>query len=211
MKIHKINKNFALLYGILLGDGCISSSSSKYFISVVGNIYDDIHFYEKIVIPLFNGFRDKNTVYRKRPKYGKIEINFSDKDLFQYIRSVGFPVGKKGTKLLIPNKLRKYTKEVIAGLFATDGSLVLTDNNGILYPRIEIRSLSRKMLEQTRDFLNMNGLNGYVYKVKEKSIMYRLQFNGRKNLFKFRKKIGFINPKHEDKFNRYIKLEKTPM
>ena len=33
---------------------------------------------------------------------------------------------------------------------------------------------------------------------------YRFQFNGKENLIKFRKDIGFVNPKYEEKFNNFI-------
>lgn len=34
--------------------------------------------------------------------------------------------------------------------------------------------------------------------------LYRIQFNGKKNLEVFRSKVGFCNPKHGDRYNRYV-------
>ena len=102
----------------------------------------------------------------------------------------------------------------IAGFFATDGSLVLTDNNGILYPRIEMQNNSFVILNQIKEFLIARGLTVNVYRTlkinyfseeKEKYTAYRLQSNGYGNLLKFKDVIGFINPKHEEKFRSYIK------
>ncbi len=53
-------------------------------------------------------------------------------------------------------------------------------------------------------------MKGCVYRMNreyengEKRIMYRLQFNGHTNLLKFKNVIGFINPKHKDKFKGYM-------
>ena len=207
----KINNDWALLYGILAGDGCISKSGKHHFISVTCNIHDDEPFFQKIVIPLFEKIRNKKTQYIKRPKWGKIEINFSDKELFNSIKLLEFPVGKK-ENMKIPDMFTDdFYTHVISGYFSTDGSLVLANNNGSMYPRIEIQCKSVEILKQTKEFLIRNGMKGNVYKMLRKypngkeRIMYRLQFNGHENLISFRDIIGFINPKHEKKFKKYIK------
>ncbi len=49
-------------------------------------------------------------------------------------------------------------------------------------------------------------------KIREKkngshwNTLYRIQFNGKKNLLIFRDIIAFINPKHEKKFKTYKKM-----
>lgn len=198
-----LNKKTALFYGIMMGDGCLSRAAGKYFISISGNIHDDRPFYDNVLGPIVEKLRGRPTRYRIRPKYGKIEFNFTDKELFSAIHKLGFPIGLKGRKLCTPPMFRgKLFKHVVAGLFSTDGCLVLTNNNGILYPRIEIQSISKKMLVQVRDFLNKNGLKGYVYKVNNGQI-YRLQYNGKKNLAKFERLIGFSNPKHKAKCEKF--------
>lgn len=208
----RINKDLALIYGVLAGDGCISRAGRGYFISLTCNIHDDEPFIKNIIIPLFERIRKKKIKYRKREDCGKIEINFSDKEFFNLIKSMGFPVGiKKGIDIpnIFPENFYRY---IISGYFSTDGSIVLTNNNGTIYPRIEIFSKSPKILEQIKDFLLSKGLNGNVYKINRKSgynngsIIYRMQFNGYDNLIKFKEIIGFINPKHENKFRRYINL-----
>lgn len=219
-----IDKSFALLYGILLGDGClckhINKQGKKYhFISVTGNYYDDKPFYNSIVIPLINSLRkDKKPIkFKERKDYGKIEINFSDKILFNQFKEVGFPIGKKGNKLEIPiifyNKnLLKY---LIQGFFATDGSLVLTKNPNKLYPRLEVHGIAPKLILQVKNYLVKIGLYGNFYKCKRKKPyfknvqdQYRLQFNGTKNLILFKNKIGFVNPKQLDKFSNFLEYSK---
>lgn len=194
------NIDLAKFIGILIGDGCLSYCSKKGFIVVTCNIFDDQEFFNLVVIPILEKLRGRKVHYRKRPKYGKIEINFPDANLFSYIKSFGFPIGKK-KNIKIPNfflrsKLENY---VVAGIFATDGSLVITNNNGILYPRVEFRSISIPLLQQIKDILEKNGMRGGLYKK-----FTRLQFNGKHNLEIFINKIGFLNPKHHRKYKKWL-------
>ena len=109
---------------------------------------------------------------------------------------------------------------IIRGFFATDGSLVLTDNNGILYPRIEANGISKNLLFEINNFLNSKGINCKFYKAKRikengfgyplnRKEQYRLQINGKKNLKKFEKIIGFINPKQIEKLKGYYGCTKS--
>ena len=106
------DEKFALFYGIMLGDGCLSHYKSKYgsigyAISITCNYYDDQEFFKEIVLPLTISLRGKNINIKQRPKKGTIELNFCDKILFNKINSFGFPIGKKGKDLIIPEKFYK--------------------------------------------------------------------------------------------------------
>lgn len=213
MSFRVIDEDAATLYGVLAGDGCLSRHGYQRIISVTGHVDDDLRFFEDVLVPLLEELRGKRVTYRRRQKYGKIEINFSDKELFTFLKAAGFPVGKK-EKLEIPETLpRELYPQIISGYFATDGSVVLTDNNGIVYPRIEIQGKSPRILQQTRDFLEDEGISGSVYEHTRLSnfggeyTIYRLQINGRENALKFQDIVGFLNPKHADKFASYRKAE----
>ncbi|MBC8494600.1 hypothetical protein H8D36_00435 [archaeon] len=204
----RLNKQFATFYGIVLGDGCLSKVGKHHFISISGHKKDDYAFFVKIN-PIINNIRNKETNFRMRRKYGKIEFNFCDKKLFEKLASISFPVGKKVTQLIINYKFNNFKRFVIKGLFATDGSLVLTNNNGTLYPRLEISSISKGLLEQVSAYLKLKGIKSKVYISKKYqnnwNTLFRLQSNGQTNLLLFRRKIGFLNPKHEDRFHQYKK------
>ena len=211
MKIPKIKPNeLALLYGILLGDGSLSKSKyNHYFVSIVGNIYDDYKFFGDIIVPILEKATAKNITIRKRTKQRKLEILISNKDLFNYMSYLGFPIGKKGTKLEIPKIFNKNDfTYLIQGYFATDGCLVITNNNGTIYPRIEFSSISKNLLLQVLKYLKLIGMKGNIYlshkyTKKEWNDLFRIQFNGRKNLEIFTKRIGFVNYKHVKKFEKY--------
>jgi len=63
------------------------------------------------------------------------------------------------------------------------------------------------LLEQVKIELDKFNIKGNVYLSKKYennwNNLYRLQINGKKNLIKFREKIGFFNPKHEKKFQYF--------
>jgi len=205
----KINKKLALIYGVLLGDGCISKvGKHHYFLEIAGNMKDDLPFLNKIK-PIIEDIRGKKIKIKKRGSMNELEISFCDKKMFSLFKELGLPVGKKGPKLLISKKFgRIFYKEIIQGYFATDGCLVITNNNGILYPRIEFSSISRDLLQQVLSYLKEKGMNGAVYvshRYKDKKTLYRIQFNGKNNLLKFIDKIGFVNPKHKEKYEKWKK------
>lgn len=215
-------EKMALFYGIMLGDGCLShyfSNGREYFtISITGHFPEDNPFYEKVLKPLLKCLGRKSVSIKRRKDCNAIEINFPDERLFKKLNSLGFPIGKKGNKICIPNLFFKkgLVKYVVSGYFATDGSLVLTKNPNKFYPRIGGCGISRNLIIQTTEFLKSCGLKGTKYLAKRKKKLgdfpnrkpiFRYQFNGKKNLLLFQEVIGFINPKNQEKFQRFLKYD----
>ena len=209
-KVNYSKEELALIYGIMLGDGCLSKvGDHHYFLEICGHIEDDLDFLEKIK-PIIERIRGRSVKIKKRPNLGKLEMNFSDKNVFFLFKSLGFPVGKKGTSLTISPFFKEESyKEIVKGYFATDGCLVITNNNGTLYPRIEFSSISKPLLIQVLSYLKKKGMSGGLYlshKPKNNwNSLYRIQFNGKANLNKFIDVIGFINQKHTIKLEAYKK------
>jgi hypothetical protein len=210
-----MNEKEALILGVMLGDGCLSVHKSRngsigYIIVVSGHIDDDREFLTEIVKPIFVDLFSKKVNINEQPNYGKIDLRIYSKDLLTFMNEKwSLPVGKSRSKEISYEFLndQKLMKNIVSGFFATDGSLVITNNNGTMYPRIEFQNVSEKILKQIQDFLPTLGLEGGLYKMRRESkIVYRLQYNGRQNLLKFEKEIGFINPKHQLKFDEF-KLE----
>jgi hypothetical protein len=209
-------EKFALLYGIMLGDGCLSLVNGKSkFISITGSLDDDLPFYKEVISLLLKEFRGKDTNIKFRKACRAINFNFTDKRLFDLIHSKGFPIGKKGPNLIIPELFyqNNLLKHIVQGFFATDGSLVLTKNPNKFYPRIESRVIHGKLINQLYDYLHSAGMEGNHYNCglrgdspwKNIQKQYRFQFNGKKNLLLFNEKIGFVNPKHKLKFDNFMR------
>lgn len=65
----KIDKDLAKLYGIMLGDGCLSLVyERKKFIDIAGSLKEDIPFFEHVIIPILFRRLNKNINIKKRPK-----------------------------------------------------------------------------------------------------------------------------------------------
>ena len=213
-----IDKDVALLYGILLGDGCLSLvNGKKKYIAITGSSQDDLPFFKEIIAPILKKLRGKETNIKFRKDCNAIEFNFADYQLFDFIHSLGFPVGKKGTDIEISKIFydKDLVKYVVQGFMATDGSLVLTKNPNKYYPRIESMAICKNVLRQIYDYFHSIGMNGAFYLAKSKpyykfknvQTRYRFQFNGKQNILIFNNKIGFVNPKMQEKFDGFAKYD----
>lgn len=207
----RISKEFALFYGILLGDGCLSYIKPKHYsVSITGHKQDDLNFMNNVVGTIIKKISKKERQLKYRKNQNTIEYNFCCKELFIKLNKIGFPIGKKGPNLKISeNILEKYHKEILQGYFATDGSFFITNNNGTIYPRIEAVSISYALLKQIKEILAKKNIQSTIYnkiQTKENALKaYRLQINGKNNLKKFVKEIGFINHKQRSKLQAYEK------
>lgn len=215
----KVDEDFALLYGIMLGDGCLSLVNKKIkTITITGSSKNDLPFFESIISPILLKFRQKETKIKLRRNYNAIEFNFTDFRLFDFIHSFGFPIGKKGNRLFIPNIFyeKGLVEYVISGFFATDGSIVLTKNPNKFYPRLEAHVIAHNLVKEIYNYMIRVGFKGHFYKCKRKirdlrwknvKDQYRFQFNGKENLLLFEEKIGFINPTYQKKFKTFLEYE----
>ena len=221
-----VDRDWALLYGILLGDGCIGKyrrggrkNSYMHVIAITCNYYDDWPFVNNVVLPLLKKLTGRDIKPRKFNRRGSLIINFSDEELFIKLRGIGFPCGKKGPNVIIPRIFyeKNLMKYVIQGFFATDGSLVLTNNCKLVYPRIEAKTIHKDLMKQIYNFLIEIGIVGhfYTYKHIKQDLrwdviqqQYRFQFNGIPNLKLFRDRIGFVNPKQELRYKLFLEYRK---
>lgn len=210
-----IDKDFALFYGIMLGDGCLSLVRRREkFISITGSSCDDLPFFKDVISPILLKLRGKETNIKFRKDSNAIDFNFVDFKLFDFIHAVGFPIGKKGTEISIPSIFyeKDLIKYVLQGFMATDGSLVLTKNPNKYYPRLEAHVIAKDLVKEFYEYLLKMGLKGNFYKCKRKKDVrewntkeqYRFQFNGKDNLILFDRVIGFVNPKMKEKYNKFI-------
>ncbi len=221
-----IDKDFALLYGIMLGDGCLSRYVTKEgytrnCLVISGSSLDDVPFFENLIRPILKKLRGRDLNIKFKKDCNGIEFNFLDKELFEFLSKTGFPIGKKLDRLFIPKIFydMDLVSYVVAGFFATDGSLVLTKNPTKYYPRLEIHVISKTLLKEVYDYLLSLGFKGAFYKCKRVNVSpgaynelhqkYRIQFNGKNNLLLFENKIGLVNPKYKEKFDTFLLYDKN--
>lgn len=85
-------------------------------------------------------------------------------------------------------------------------------------PRVEANGIAKDLLKEISNFLNSKNISCHFYKAKRKLIqhstnqdVFRLQINGKDNLKKFVKKIGFINPKQIGRLKQYMAVKRIEL
>ena len=193
MQMNMKNKKEMLseLLGIMLGDGCLSSSGSKYFVYICGHKTNDFKYHDQITRKLFKELFDKDIKIQFRSDENTLFIRFSDKEIFNFLRKY-LPVGSKYEKMKVPKVVRadlKYANCLIRGFFDTDGCIILSKQHrkNPYYPRIEIPSKSRKFLEEILKILKSQGFYGSI---SRKANCARLEIPGFANLERWESHVG---------------------
>ncbi len=204
----KLNSHkLAEFVGILLGDGCIGVYPCKssrgvrpqYRIKISLDAVVDasyISYVGDLIKDLFNIC----PVIRYRKNENTCDILIFRRQVWDFLtQQVGVKVSPKWGRAEIPGQYQcpDFERDVVRGYFDTDGCVVITENNGIVYPRLEMKVCPSPMQEQFVQILRNNNFNVRVSLLDKKKI--RIQMNGKRELRKWVDMIGFMNPKHTQK------------
>jgi len=197
----KITNELAELTGIMYGDGCLSTSGSKYLIYISGHKSDDLEYHKNITKNLFLKVFNKEVKIEFRKKENTLFIRFSNKTIFNFFSELEMPIGKKHNKLKLPVQIKNSDTLILSfirGLADTDGSIIFSKQHRKkhYYPRIEITNKSEKFLIEILSFLKKKGFYGSV---SNKGNGYRLEIPGFENLYRWLELINFSNFKHLSK------------
>ena len=207
-KSEQYEMKLAEFIGILLGDGSIciknvnskchnrlkitlDSNSDKEYINYVSNLIEDL-------------FKIKPHI-KKRNNENAVDIFIFNKKIITFlINEVGLQLSPKWNRAIVPIAfLKDYTDLlVIRGYFDTDGALVTTNNNGTIYPRLEMKVCPSPMQSQFIEILRKYNFKFGAYDIGKGKV--RIQLNGKKQLKKWIGLIGFSNKKNLDKIKRFI-------
>lgn len=190
---------WAELVGILLGDGSLhikNRNGSQTRLKITCNSIDDseyVLYLEKLISLLFNC--KPQIRYRTSENAVDVQI-FKRKHVEFVVDKLGLKLSPKWNHATIPTYFlqRRLSKYVVRGYFDTDGSVVIANNNGTKYPRIEMKICPSPMQEQFVKILIDHKLKFGTYKIGNG--MIRVQLNGKDNLHQWMKAIGSSNPKH---------------
>ena len=194
----KLKKEKARLIGFLMGDGSLTSMKNYQ-----NGKHHDIRFYpdDSKMLKLF--LDDFNKLYLKKPAFRKLKkyyiVHVSSKPAWEDLMSISkfeslyweFPkiLQSKGEKI-----------EWIKAIF---------DCEAYVYPsksRISFQTVSKRGVESIKELLNEFGITSKVYSYKRKNpnwnINYLLFINGKENVKKFYKVIGFNHSKKQEKLKR---------
>jgi len=202
----RLNSKVAEFVGILLGDGSISKrtnnkgqnrikisfdSREKQYIGYVSDLVENIFGLK----PILKYRKNENTA----------DLFLFKKECLNKILDLGVKLSPKRNNALIPGDFvgNALELDVLRGYFDTDGSVVITNNNGVIYPRLEMKVCPSPMQKQFSEILRRRGFRFGFYNCGNGE--KRIQMNGKKQLEKWTKRIGFHNSKHITKANRILK------
>ncbi len=200
----------AEFFGIMIGDGCLShagkgkNSGIKYIIYICGHKYDDRDYFDYIKEIVFKLF-EKEINIQKRKIENAIFIRFSDKKIFQNMKELGFPVGVKYDKILVPEWIKRdrdNIKAFLRGVFDTDGCFILSKQHRktAYYPRIEIATKSSLLAQELVNLLRRLEIKSSL---NRKLDNFRIEIAGRERCIKWMGIIGSKNPKHINKYHKW--------
>lgn len=183
--------------GVMLGDGYLSNDRLK--ISLNSEVDRDYTEYVSgLIISLFG----EDPIIKERK-------NENCLDLFVFRRSVlrnlflwGLKKSPKRNNAVIPCQFLEYGSDVLRGLFDTDGCLVVANNNGYSYPRLEIKISPCPMQKQVINVLERLDFKFGVYDIGDGKV--RIQLNGLVQLEMWINLIGFSNLKHIRKARQFF-------
>ncbi len=191
----------AELIGALLGDGHIYRRNRKYIVGFTGNPITDRDYFEYLK-KLISTVWHKEAKIKFRERAVRIQLN-SKSLVYRLIEEFKIPFYKgKCAKVKIPKQIAKdwkLAKCAIRGVMDTDGSVFMADKPGSPnYPSIELTTTSKDLSEQVRNLLRNQGFkvaNIWAYCSKTSVLpAYKVPLNGRQNLEKWIREIGFSNP-----------------
>ena len=205
----KINiVNLAEFVGILLGDGsiCLKNINSKCHnrLKITLDSNTDKEYITYVSDLIENIFEIKPQI-NKRKNENAVDLFIFNKDIIGFlINNVGLKLSPKWNRALIPETFLKNNLDlmVVRGYFDTDGALVTANNNGTIYPRLEMKVCPSPMQSQFIAILTKYKLKFGAYQIGKGKI--RIQLNGKGELKKWINLIGFSNQKNIDKIKRFI-------
>lgn len=207
-----MDEELAELIGILLGDGSIGIYTSRagkriltqYRIKVTLNSIKDRE-YSFYVARLFEIVFGKSSRIRKRGDENAVDVYLLGERYLSYIIEIGMALAPKWERAVVPSRFMAapLDKLVIRGYMDTDGCVCAVNNNGIRYPRIEMKISPSPMQAQLIGILSNNGFRPQVNRLEKGKV--RVVLAGMGNLKRWNETIGFSNPRNQKMADSFLK------
>ncbi|MEK6981338.1 MAG: LAGLIDADG family homing endonuclease [Candidatus Micrarchaeota archaeon] len=205
-----MQKAMAEFIGILLGDGSIGIYKSKiknkiktlYRIKITLNSKDDLD-YSEYVRNLIKKLFKLETIVKKRKDENALDIFIFKKEIIILLLNLGMELAPKWNRAKVPRYFlaKNLISDVLRGYVDTDGCIKLAQNNGTLYPRIEMKISPAPMQKQLIDGLFELGFEPKIYQIGKGKVSVSL--HGKRNLKMWGEKIGFSNRKNILRYNKF--------
>ena len=206
--MYSLTKEMAELYGIILGDGCISSYYSnnrkRIEIRIDGNSLTDVEYYDYLQKLIYK-ITKKEIKIKYRKNVNGIFLRFMNKELTNFFHNeLNFPLGKKGNITINSQIISKeiFLIQTLRGFFDTDGSIYFTKNNSKIrsYPIIELSTHSPLLIQQLKEILEKMGFKPVISFYGDS-----VKLHGKKNVIKWMQEIGSSNPYKNGRFEIWLK------
>jgi len=196
-----MDKRLAEFVGILLGDGSLSIYGTKkkyYRLKISFNSRDDkeyIFYVKNLIRELFS----EEAILKYRENENTADLYLFKREIIRSLVDIGLVLSPKWNRAIIPECLINSDLDVfvLRGYFDTDGCVAIINNNGIKYPRLEMKVSPSPMQKQFIKILQKYHFHFGVYDIGKGKV--RIQMNGIKQLRKWSNLIGFSNKKNMDK------------
>jgi hypothetical protein len=189
------SEDLAELFGILLGDGSVTT----YFAKVYLNLRKETEYAEYVKKLLSELFPHSVITNSKRESRGTWEIQISSKEVCDYLRKIGFNAKtRKVPGWIIANPL--FRKAALRGLFDTEGSVGIKMHVGklgsVFYEQLTVTNTNKNIL----NFIETSLLDfGYHPTQNAKANIY---ISNRLDIKRFLEDIDSHNPKMLGKLRR---------
>jgi intein/homing endonuclease len=220
----KITKEFSEVLGIFSADGCMQEN----YICMWGNIKEDKDYYDNIVCPLFSKISKKQIIAHEKKSNSVYGFYLCNKNLIKLFRELGFK-NKKTYEVKVPLIIKESNnKDILAafirGYADCDGCIYFQRRKGNYslfnksfntYPKIEIDSVSEKVIRDMSLMLNKLKIDHKVNITKSKKsnemTKYRIMIRGPERVESFVKSVGFNNISKKLKYEIWKKFGFCPI
>ena len=187
--------------GIMLGDGSIGiyecrngkGKTIQHRVKISLNSNNELE-YAEYIGNLIEDLFSLKPLKRFRIKENTLDLLIFRKDVVNFLTTeLGLLLSPKMNRAKIPKIYLNNSFEllVLRGYFDTDGCLTIVNNNGILYPRLEMKICTSPMQGQFVEILKRNEFRFGCYKIGNGNV--RVQLNGLHELNKWHRLVGFSN------------------
>jgi intein/homing endonuclease len=225
----KLTPDLAECIGIYVGDGYLRYHGYRKELDISGG-YEEQEYYDDHVIPLFNkvfGLSIKGRFFPSRKTYG---FWTSSNVVIETFKNLGFPSGAKSLIIFVPDVIKYSENKLILtrflrGYFDTDGCVTFRNRTGgksyskfkqkyHYYPRIQLISVSKKLIGDVGEMLEQLGFNFYNNSYDPKNInwktTHRILIVGDSKIANWLKIIGTGNVTKSSRFEIWEKFGFCP-
>src|SRR3989344_2218957 len=210
-----INRDVLELIGVIIGDGSIlyGYRNEHYRMEISGNAEEDQSYFLRLQKIIKNNFNKDVKIIERNHKKGKsLSLYINNREFVKIlVKKFQIMSSPKTFTIKIPNKFLnwKLSKHIIRGIFESDGSLYFSRSKITTklktYPRIEIKTCSKNLVNQLVELLKNNNFKVQTLSSKSDKCT-KVYLSGENMLEKWVKEIGFSSKKNITKYLLWKKL-----